>query len=66
MRVVAFIGTTMMTAAGLGLYAAPAAASLKQVIVIKSLDVGLPPLIDVEQKEKLKIAPRTKLRTQSP
>ena len=38
-------------------YVGPATASLKEVIILQSLDVGTPPLIERYQEERMRMAP---------
>ncbi len=52
---VALIGVAFI--AGAAFYAGPATAYLKEVIVLQTLDVGTPPLIDLYQEDWLRMAP---------
>jgi hypothetical protein len=40
----------------------PATAALKEVIIVKSLDAGFPPLIQEREPERLEIAPALTVR----
>lgn len=51
----ALLGAAVIT--GAAFYAGPAAAYLKEVIVVQSLDVGTPLLIDLYPEERLRMAP---------
>ena len=52
----ALIGVAALAASS-ALYAGPATASLKEVIILQTLDVGTPPLIDLYREERLRMAP---------
>ena len=51
----AFMGAAVITAAAF--YAGSATASLKEVIILQTLDGGTPPLIDIYPEERLRMAP---------
>ena len=51
----ALMGVAFIT--GAAFYAGPAIAYLKEVIVLQTLDVGTPPLIDLYQEDWLRMAP---------
>jgi hypothetical protein len=52
----ALIGAVVLTAATATFFAGPATASLKEVIILETLDVGTPPLIDLHPEERLRMA----------
>jgi hypothetical protein len=53
----ALVGAALIAAMIPAFAMTPAAAALKRVIILQKLDAGTPPLIDLYQEDRLRLAP---------